>query len=89
MIEIARALLVQPRVLIMDEPTSSLTQSDTEKLFDVIGRLRDQGVSIIYVSHFLEECRRVCDRYTVLKDGETVGSRPRWRTPASTRWSPS
>ena len=73
-IEIARALLTQPRVLIMDEPTSSLTQSDTEKLFDVIGRLRAQGVSIIYVSHFLEECRRACDRYTVLKDGETVGA---------------
>jgi ribose transport system ATP-binding protein len=73
-IEIARALLLQPRVLIMDEPTSSLTKSDTEKLFEVIGRLRGQGVSIIYVSHFLEECRRICDRYTVLKDGETVGS---------------
>ncbi|HXQ82189.1 MAG TPA: sugar ABC transporter ATP-binding protein [Opitutaceae bacterium] len=73
-IEVARALLTQPRVLIMDEPTSSLTQSDTEKLFDVIGRLRAQGVSIIYVSHFLEECRRACDRYTVLKDGETVGA---------------
>jgi ribose transport system ATP-binding protein len=73
-IEIARALLTEPRVLIMDEPTSSLTQSDTEKLFAVIGRLRDQGVSIIYVSHFLEECRRVCDRFTVLKDGETVGA---------------
>jgi ribose transport system ATP-binding protein len=73
-IEIARALLQQPRVLIMDEPTSSLTKSDTEKLFAVIGRLRAQGVTIIYVSHFLEECRRICDRYTVLKDGETVGS---------------
>ena len=73
-IEIARALLKQPRVLIMDEPTSSLTQSDTEKLFAVISRLRAQGVSIIYVSHFLEECRRACDRYTVLKDGETVGT---------------
>jgi ribose transport system ATP-binding protein len=73
-IEIARALLMNPRVLIMDEPTSSLTKSDSEKLFDVIGRLRAQGVSIIYVSHFLEECRRICDRYTVLKDGETVGA---------------
>jgi ribose transport system ATP-binding protein len=73
-IEIARALLTQPRVLIMDEPTSSLTQSDTEKLFAVISRLRTQGVSIIYVSHFLEECRRACDRFTVLKDGETAGS---------------
>ncbi len=72
-IEIARALLLQPRVLIMDEPTSSLTKSDTERLFEVIGRLRAQGVTMIYVSHFLEECRRICDRYTVLKDGETVG----------------
>jgi ribose transport system ATP-binding protein len=73
-IEIARALLMQPKVLIMDEPTSSLTQTDTERLFEVIGRLRTQGVSVIYISHFLEECRRICDRYTVLKDGETVGT---------------
>jgi ribose transport system ATP-binding protein len=73
-IEIARALLIQPQVLIMDEPTSSLTQADTEKLFATIGRLRDSGVSVIYISHFLEECRRIADRYTVLKDGETVGS---------------
>jgi ribose transport system ATP-binding protein len=73
-IEIARALLLKPRVLIMDEPTSSLTQADTEKLFQVIGRLRAQGVSIIYVSHFLEEFLRICDRYTVLKDGLTAGT---------------
>ena len=73
-IEIARALLTQPQVLIMDEPTSSLTQADTEKLFATIGRLRAQGVAIIYISHFLEECRRIADRYTVLKDGETVGT---------------
>jgi ribose transport system ATP-binding protein len=73
-IEIARALLTKPQVLIMDEPTSSLTQADTERLFAAIDRLRDQGVSIIYISHFLEECRRIADRFTVLKDGETVGS---------------
>ena len=73
-IEIARALLIQPQVLIMDEPTSSLTQADTDKLFATINRLRAQGVSVIYISHFLEECRRIADRYTVLKDGETVGS---------------
>ena len=73
-IEIARALLMQPAVLIMDEPTSSLTTADTEKLFATIGRLRTAGVSVIYISHFLEECRRIADRYTVLKDGETVGS---------------
>jgi ribose transport system ATP-binding protein len=73
-IEIARALLTGPRVLIMDEPTSSLTLADSERLFAAIGRLRAQGVSIIYISHFLEECRRIADRYTVLKDGETVGA---------------
>jgi ribose transport system ATP-binding protein len=73
-IEIARALLLQPQVLIMDEPTSSLTEADTTRLFDTIRRLKEQGVSIIYISHFLEECRLIADRYTVLKDGNTVGS---------------
>jgi ribose transport system ATP-binding protein len=73
-VEIARALLGQPSILIMDEPTSSLTQVDTENLFAVIGRLRQRGVSIVYISHFLEECKRVCDRYTVLRDGESVGA---------------
>ncbi len=72
-IEIARALLKKPQVLIMDEPTSSLTLADTEKLFATILRLRAQGVSVIYISHFLEECRRIADRFTVIKDGETVG----------------
>jgi ribose transport system ATP-binding protein len=75
-IEIARALVSRPRILVMDEPTSSLTQADAERLFALIGRLRGQGVAIIYVSHFLEECRRVADRFTVLRDGQTVGSGP-------------
>jgi len=61
-------------VLIMDEPTSSLAQSDTERLFAVIRQLRDRGVSVIYISHFLEEVKRVADRYTVIKDGQSVGS---------------
>jgi ribose transport system ATP-binding protein len=74
MVEIARALVTTPKVLIMDEPTSSLTQVDTENLFSAIHRLRDRGVSIIYISHFLEECLRLATRYTVLRDGETVGS---------------
>lgn len=79
-IEIARALVARPKVLIMDEPTSSLAQADTESLFTAIHRLRAQGVSIIYISHFLEECRRIADRYTVLKDGETVGTGEMKRT---------
>ncbi|MBS0663982.1 MAG: sugar ABC transporter ATP-binding protein [Verrucomicrobia bacterium] len=73
-IEIARALRTEPRVLIMDEPTSSLAQADTERLFTVIRQLRDRGVSVIYISHFLEEVKQVADRYTVIKDGQSVGS---------------
>jgi len=73
-VEIARALVGEPKVLIMDEPTSSLTQVDTENLFRVIDKLRQRGVSIVYISHFLEECQRVCARYTVLRDGESVGT---------------
>ena len=73
-VEIARALIGEPKVLIMDEPTSSLTQVDTENLFAVIGRLRERGVSVIYISHFLEECKRISDRYTVLRDGESVAT---------------
>ncbi len=75
-VEIARALIGEPKVLIMDEPTSSLTQVDTENLFATIQRLRQRNVSIIYISHFLEECQRVCDRYSVLRDGESVGGGP-------------
>jgi ribose transport system ATP-binding protein len=73
-VEIARALVGNPKVIIMDEPTSSLTRVDTENLFAVIGRLRQRGVSVVYISHFLEECQRLCDRFTVLRDGESVGS---------------
>jgi ribose transport system ATP-binding protein len=71
-VEIARALIREPRVLIMDEPTSSLTQVDVQNLFAVIGRLRRRGVSIVYISHVLEECGQIGDRYTVLRDGESV-----------------
>jgi len=71
-VEIARALVDRPKVMIMDEPTSSLTRVDTENLFRVIGNLRKQGVSVVYISHFLEECQEICQRYTVLRDGETV-----------------
>lgn len=74
MVEIARALAGSPpQVLIMDEPTSSLTRVDAENLFRTIGHLKSKGVSIIYISHFLEECQRLADRYTVLRDGESVG----------------
>ncbi|MBL9128478.1 MAG: sugar ABC transporter ATP-binding protein, partial [Verrucomicrobiales bacterium] len=73
-VEIARALVRQPRVLILDEPTSSLTQRDAQSLFRVIRRLKERGVSVIYISHFLEECQEISDRFTVLRDGESVGN---------------
>ncbi len=74
LVEIARALCARPRLLVMDEPTSSLTRADVEHLMAVIGRLRSQGVSIIYISHFLEECRAIADRYAVLRDGVSVAA---------------
>ncbi|MDZ4815794.1 MAG: sugar ABC transporter ATP-binding protein [Verrucomicrobiota bacterium] len=73
-VEIARALLSNPKVLVLDEPTSSLTRVDTEALFTVINRIKQTGVSIVYISHFLEECRQVASRFTVLRDGSSVGS---------------
>ncbi len=74
LVEIARALVTEPKVLIMDEPTSSLTQVDAQNLFRVIRQLKQRGVSVIYISHFLEECQQIADRFTVLRDGESVGT---------------
>jgi ribose transport system ATP-binding protein len=71
-VEIARALVGEAKVLIMDEPTSSLTQEDTQRLFQIIQKLKSQGVGIIYISHFLEEVQKVADRFTVLRDGKRV-----------------
>ncbi len=73
-VEIARALLNKSRILVMDEPTSSLSQEDSLRLFEIVRRLRDQDVSVIYISHFLEEVQKVADRYTVLRDGRNAGS---------------
>jgi len=80
LIEIARALVVSAgagasdcRLLILDEPTSSLGRQDTERLFEILRRLRNQGHTILYISHFLEEIRRIADRFTILRDGATVG----------------
>jgi ribose transport system ATP-binding protein len=74
LVEIARTLRLHPQVLILDEPTSSLTRADTEHLFSVLDELRDEGVSLLYISHFLEESRRVCSRFTILRDGESVAT---------------
>jgi ribose transport system ATP-binding protein len=74
LVEIARALIGRPRILVMDEPTSSLSHEDSLRLFEIIRGLRGQDVSVIYISHFLEEIQRVADTYTVLRDGRSVGS---------------
>ena len=72
-VEIARALVSQARILVMDEPTSSLSQEDTRRLFEIIRKLRAEGTGIIYVSHFLEEVLEIADRFTVLRDGRVAG----------------
>jgi ribose transport system ATP-binding protein len=74
LVEIARALLVDVRVLVLDEPTSSLAQVDVQRLFALMRRLRQRGVTIIYISHFLEEVQQIADRFTVLRDGRNVGT---------------
>ena len=73
MIAIARAVDMNCRVLILDEPTSSLDDDEVEKLFVLMNRLKAQGVGIIFVTHFLEQVYAVCDRITVLRNGELVG----------------
>ncbi len=73
LVEIARALASDCKVIVFDEPTSSLTRSDVEHLFAVIRRLKTAGLGIVYISHFLEEIRQVCDCYAVLRDGQSVG----------------
>jgi ABC-type sugar transport system ATPase subunit len=74
MVEIARALSVKARILILDEPTASLSGTEAEALFVKLRRLREQGVGIIYISHRLEEIQRLADRITVLRDGRSVGT---------------
>jgi len=74
LVEIARALVTQAKVIVFDEPTSSLTRADVERLFQTITRLRQEGLGVIYISHFLEEIRRVCDSYLILRDGKSVAS---------------
>lgn len=74
MVEICKALMADAKVIIMDEPTAALTASETRGLFEVINSLRKKGVSIVYISHRMEEIFELCDRITVLRDGEYVGT---------------
>lgn len=75
MIEIAKALMTDAKIIIMDEPTAALTERESEKLFEMIETLKKDGVSIIYISHRMEEIFRICDRVTVMRDGKTVDTK--------------
>jgi rhamnose transport system ATP-binding protein len=82
-IEIAKALSLNARILIMDEPTASLTESDVERLFEIVRLLRDRGVSIVYISHRLNEVFELADRVTVLRDGQYINTKPVGQTSES------
>src|SRR5690606_21599540 len=83
-IEIIRCLLQEPELIILDEPTSVLTPQEADKLFETLERLRGEGKSILYISHRLEEVKRLCDCATVLRHGKVVAScDPRKETAAS------
>ena len=74
LVEIARALLGNARIIIFDEPTSSLTGREKEQLFSVVASLKKEGKTIIYITHFLDEVFQICERAVILRNGETVGS---------------
>jgi len=82
-VEVARALVTDASVIVMDEPTSSLSATDTERLFTVVERLASRGKAVIYISHFLEEVQRLAHNFTVLRDGNRVGAGTVAGTPLS------
>lgn len=84
MVEIAKALSYRSRVLVMDEPTAALTESETQELFAIIARLKADGVGIIYISHKMDEIKRIADRITVMRDGRYVDTVPAATTPIET-----
>ena len=73
-VETCRAVAARARIILMDEPTSSLQREDVERLFKLIRKLTSEGISVIYISHFLEEVREIADRFTVLRDGQSVAT---------------
>lgn len=83
-IEIVRALLQNPQLIILDEPTSVLTPQEADRLFETLFKLRSEGRSVLYISHRLDEVKRICDRATVLRHGKVTGAcDPKQETPAS------
>src|SRR3989441_10743036 len=73
-VETCRAIAARARIILMDEPTSSLQRDDVERLFALIRKLKNEGISVIYISHFLEEVREIADTFTVLRDGRSVAT---------------
>lgn len=84
MVEIAKALSFRSRILIMDEPTAALNETETNELFAIIRRLKSEGVAIVYISHKMDEIRRISDRVTVMRDGAYVGTVAAADTPIET-----
>jgi len=76
LVEIAKALAFEPRIIVMDEPTAALTPAEVARLFEIIGELKSRGIAVIYVSHRLEEIFTIADRVVVLRDGRNVGGEP-------------
>src|SRR5258708_14019680 len=73
-VETCRALAARARIILMDEPTSSLPRSDVDRLFGLVRKLKREGISVVYISHFLEEVREIADSFTVLRDGRSVAN---------------
>ena len=74
LVEIAKALALEPKVLVLDEPTESLTRAESERLFEQMRAIKERGTAVVYISHRLPEVQRIADRITVLRDGETRGT---------------
>jgi ABC-type sugar transport system ATPase subunit len=72
MTNLARIMSTDPKVVLLDEPTASLTMNEAKKLFEVIKRFKDMGVSIVYISHYIDEVLRICDRISILRDGKYI-----------------
>ena len=86
LVEIAKALQRDARVLVMDEPTATLTPGETERLFALIAQLRADGVTVVYISHKLDEIERITDEVVVMRDGRFVAREPTRRADAPARW---
>ena len=83
MVEIAKALSFNARIIIMDEPSATLTTKEVENLFRIVRSLKEKGVSVIYISHKLEEVFEICDRVSVMRDGNLISTRALRKSPGA------